>query len=329
MNKTIEGYLSKLEFGELQAIDNIGILPLFADIDYKLEYLTLKDALEAGTLDIKEVHSDGSVPELKAINKGKTKVLLLDGEELAGAKQNRILNTTILLKEESVTIIPVSCTEQGRWSSVSEEFHNSGIHASPSLRRKQAYAVAESLGQRAEYSADQGAVWDHVEQQHLYSKIDNRRSPTRAMRNVYEARKKNLDEYFKSFEHVPHQKGIMVFINGKAVGFDSIPLESAYRTLHEKLVKSYIMDAILEKKKDDDKPSVKKAGAFLEKVTASDEKKYRSMGCGSDYRYTGIGITGSSLKYDKEVVHMGFFKFIRSDRHGRMASYRRRRGFRS
>jgi hypothetical protein len=53
------------------------------------------------------------------------------------------------------------------------------------------------------------------------------------------------------------------------------------------------------------------------------------MGCGSDYRYTGIGITGSSLKYDKEVVHMGFFKFIGSDRHGRMASYRRRRGFRS
>ena len=37
---------------------------------------------------------------------------MLAGEEPVGAKQNRILNTTILLKKHSETTIPVSCTKQ-------------------------------------------------------------------------------------------------------------------------------------------------------------------------------------------------------------------------
>jgi hypothetical protein len=58
-----------------------------------------------------EVSAGGHVPELKVVNKGETPVLLLDGEELAGARPNRALNTTILVRGHSETIIPVTCTE--------------------------------------------------------------------------------------------------------------------------------------------------------------------------------------------------------------------------
>ena len=63
-----------------------------------------------------EVSRGGSVPELKVVNKSDRMLLILDGEELVGAKQNRIVNTTILIAGNTATVIPVSCVEQGRWS---------------------------------------------------------------------------------------------------------------------------------------------------------------------------------------------------------------------
>jgi hypothetical protein len=83
-------------------------------------------ALGKSLLTVTEVNQGGTVPELKVVNRADLPVLLLAGEEVAGAKQNRVLNTTILLMEHSETIIPVSCTEQGRWDYVSEAFAESG-----------------------------------------------------------------------------------------------------------------------------------------------------------------------------------------------------------
>jgi hypothetical protein len=58
-------------------------------------WLTLAEA--GGWVTIGEVSDAGSVPTLVVKNNADRPVLLLDGEELLGAKQNRILNTTVLL----------------------------------------------------------------------------------------------------------------------------------------------------------------------------------------------------------------------------------------
>ena len=65
---------------------------------------------------ITEVSGAGSVPFLKVANEADRLLLLLDGEELIGAKQNRILNTTVLVAAHTEVTIPVSCVEQGRSS---------------------------------------------------------------------------------------------------------------------------------------------------------------------------------------------------------------------
>ena len=101
MDSIIADYISSFEFGQLQHYKNMGIIPLLSSLDDSPEYLTLRTALEQKKLIITEVSKSGSVPELKVINKAEIPVLLLDGEEVIGAKQNRVLNTTILLEEKS------------------------------------------------------------------------------------------------------------------------------------------------------------------------------------------------------------------------------------
>jgi len=114
MDILITDFISGIDFGEVQDFKNLQIIPLFIEGEEGPVYLTLKEALEKRLPVVKEVSAEASVPELKVINNADVPVFLMDGEELAGAKQNRVLNTSILLKKKSELIIPVSCTEQGR-----------------------------------------------------------------------------------------------------------------------------------------------------------------------------------------------------------------------
>ncbi len=119
--------------------------------------------MSEGLLSVAEVNEEGSVPELKVTNAADMSVLLLDGEELMGAKQNRVLNTSILLVVKSETIIPVSCTEHGRWSYSSPAFSDSGVVMSPSLRMRKVSSVSTSLerirGLQFEPSGKSGTEW--------------------------------------------------------------------------------------------------------------------------------------------------------------------------
>src|SRR4029079_2541415 len=65
------------------------------------EYVVLDEALSDGVVEITEVSEQGSVPDLKFVNRGARPVLIVDGEELLGAKQNRVVNLSILVAANS------------------------------------------------------------------------------------------------------------------------------------------------------------------------------------------------------------------------------------
>jgi hypothetical protein len=145
--------------GEPQTFKNIAIIPIISPADGTFQYLTLGEALAAGDLVITETSANGSVPELMVVNRGNKPVLLIDGEELAGTKRNRVLNTSILLKEVSETKIPVSCTEQGRWSYASKAFSESGNVMAYKSRSRKTRSVHSSLEASGTYHSNQGEVW--------------------------------------------------------------------------------------------------------------------------------------------------------------------------
>jgi hypothetical protein len=119
---TVIDAVRRVEFGPLTTFRNLSLLALSAADQRGADYLTLDEALERHSVHIVEVSEGGHVPELKIVNEGKMSVLLLDGEELLGAKQNRIINLTILAPAHRTCVVPVSCVESGRWRHVSRGF---------------------------------------------------------------------------------------------------------------------------------------------------------------------------------------------------------------
>src|SRR5512139_4130789 len=97
MDQIVVSFLSELELGELKNFNNMAIIPLFNSTNDSPQYLSLGEAMGKGLLNVTEVSQSATVQELKVVNKGDLPVLLLDSEELAGAKQNRVLNTKILI----------------------------------------------------------------------------------------------------------------------------------------------------------------------------------------------------------------------------------------
>jgi hypothetical protein len=93
----IDQTLSALSIGEPSTYCNLAVFPLFADEARKPDYLTLDEGLEQGACRVTEISEGGSVPELRFENPSDHRILLLDGEELIGARQNRVLNITILV----------------------------------------------------------------------------------------------------------------------------------------------------------------------------------------------------------------------------------------
>jgi len=326
MNPIITDYLSKIEFGELKVFNNMAIFPLFTPIHDGPEYLTLGEALEKNLLTITEVSQSGSVPELKVQNRATIPVLLLDGEELAGAKQNRVLNTTILLKENSETIIPVSCTEQGRWAYVSRVFRASGRLMNRDVRMRKVASVSRSLRDNLTYYSSQGEVWDGIA---CFSQAANVFSSTGAMKDVFDSKETDLKGYIEAFPYVAGQKGILVSVNGKVVGFDILSRSQAYERLHQKIVESYAIDASIHPSKVTGIPSLNESKSFLEAVAACQEHVFPSPGYGQDHRFEGEGMVGSSLVYQERVIHLAFFGRGGNEREEGMASSKRRRSFRT
>lgn len=324
MENAVKSRLQSVQLGKPQAYKNIAIVPLIAPADGTFQYRTLGEALSAGDLVITEISANGSVPELLVVNRGNKPVLLIDGEELAGAKQNRVLNTSILLKEASETKIPVSCTEQGRWSYASKAFSESGNVMNYRTRSMKTQSVHYSLETTGTYHSDQSEVWDGIAE--LQAKACAK-SPTSAMNDVFKAREDDLRECDEIFISVPNQVGLFVFIGGAPAGVDMISLTGAYTKIHQKLVRSYALEGLLECKQHITAPNgiATHARQFLDEITVAEERHFPSIGYGTDHRLKGKDLAGAALVHENEAIHAAFFRVAGIERPERMASYRDRR----
>ena len=326
MDAMMTGCLSGLRFGEMQAFKNMAVIPLFASANGSPDYVMLKEALDRKLIAITEVSEAGSVPDLKVTNDSERFVLMLDGEEVIGAKQNRVLNTSILVGQKSELTIPVSCTEQGRWGYTSSDFSYSDSAMSYMARSRKSRSVSRAYDMGHGARSDQGQVWAEIANLHEDVGTSSR---TGAMRDAYTARSNDLDSYLEAFRFVSGQRGCLGLLNGAVMGMDLLSREDAYRAVHGQLIKSYAMDALRRGNGKAEAPSAQKAEAFLDMARQCRERRFESPGAGQDYRFEGSQVIGSALVYEDHAIHTALFRTDTPEEDVRMSAYLQRRRFRN
>lgn len=111
---------------------------------------------------IEETSASGSVPFLRATNNTTFDVVLIAGQLVKGGKQNRGVNTDILVCSGKTADVPVTCVEQGRWNGrPGSRFQHGGVE--PISIRSEKFRDVSSHRRRSEgFHADQSAVWNHI-----------------------------------------------------------------------------------------------------------------------------------------------------------------------
>ena len=203
-------------FGNAVTFESLTIVPLLGTSSPQARYDTLDAALGRGTLHITEVSDSGSVPEIKVLNHGPQPVLIIDGEELVGAKQNRTVNLSILVPPAANTIVPVTCVEAGRWSARSRSFSSAPRTHFAAGRAAKSSQVSASLLRDGVAHANQSQVWKEIAHRSARLKVH---SETAAMSDIFERQSSAIESFVRELPiadrtrdpRAPEQKRKSVF----------------------------------------------------------------------------------------------------------------------
>jgi hypothetical protein len=301
--------VAELIIGAPQSAHNLTMYPLSGNPASSIEYLLVDEALKIKKIVVEEVSESGNVPELRMTNFSSSHVLVIDGTELVGAKQNRIVNASFLIPPESVTKIPVSCVEQGRWRYRGKEFQGSRFHSPHSIRRDIADHQKSSLKDKLGHRSNQGAVWARVAE--ISNKM-NAPTETGAINDVYEQREAYLRDYSEKIRPEGTETGAAFFIGGRFVGLDLFDRTATFIYLFPKLLMAVAVEAMMEEtlRTRTPKPGIStkaKLSAVLKEISTSLFEKYEPVGVGEDWRYDAKRSFGKALHYRDELIHLSAF----------------------
>lgn len=271
----------------------------------------------AAEVTVREVSTSGTVPEVTVENSLDRAIYLMDGQELIGAKQNRILNTDVVVPAKSSAHIPVSCVEAGRWSYTSRNF-SPGKSANYSIRASNAVQVHDSLRRDERHDADQRAVWSKVACLMSESKSV---SSSGALHDAYQTHRRVLDDFCRDHTVPEEAVGLAVFSGCSFLGLDLFDRHATVAHFWPRILESYVIER-LSSEPSDGPVGLNAVREVLTRVAGAAWEGFRSPGLGKDLRLVSGELTGSALEWEGGVVHVQAFPYrdgIRRDR--RSASF--------
>jgi len=291
-----------------QSNGNISIVQFSTLENNTLEYISGPKALEEKFIVLKEVSEQANVNKIYLKNISSHYVFFMDGDIITGAKQNRVLNTSVLLAPKSKIILPVSCVEQGRWNYSKPVFDKSPDIGTSILRAKKAKSVNENLKRDKSFIADQGEVWEEV---HLNCISTNEYSDTSDFNVLYERKSDEFDKILKSFKAENEANGISVFVKNKLLHIEIFNHTDIYSEYFTKIIRSAALETYRLKSSEyilTDAEAYYKTQISLDDVGKLECLEVPGVGVGIEKRFESEELTGFELNYLNKLVHRTVLK---------------------
>ena len=292
----LAGWLGRLRLAEPQHAHGLEVWPLLLEGDAGEPFVLLHQALAAGTFDVLE-QGRGVVNELTARNRGSRPVLLLEGEAIVGAKQNRTLVASVLVGAGQTVSVPVGCVQRGRWTPSWGKFEAAPSHVEPTLRRA---------------TVKEASTTGHVDQARLWQDVARALEASRtvsASQDYYEGVASRLDEAAgkaEAFQSLPGQVGVIALVNGALLGLEIIGHPDSWAALGGRLMPSYLMAAA---RASEASAPTRRAGThpWLERVAGARVTAAAGRGLGEQLALEGPGFAGAGLWHEGRAAHLVVF----------------------
>ena len=270
-----------------------------------LTYSTLDEALEAHWIEVVESTEAGQVSRIKIINRSTQMVFLMAGEQLVGCKQNRVMNSSIMVPPRAEMALPVTCVERGRWGYSSSAFSSGRTSSHYALRAMMTRQASQSYRFAGVPMSDQKKVWGEVSRK---LGAMGSASASDAMQDVYRNYDLKLRELEEKLPAPSDCNGAVFSIAGSIVGTDFFDNADTLRKLWPKLIRSCSIDALERPARNERSTSVHEISSWLEASASATQESFPSPGMGLDVRIEGKDVLGASLVIDDHPVHMELFR---------------------
>jgi hypothetical protein len=308
MNRSLNESLRTVQVLEPVEDSSLQVFGLRWQSESRLRYATLDEAMGAGSLEVMEINESGSVPTLKVTNKADQMAFLMAGEQLIGAKQNRILNVSMMIPAATTLNVPVSCVEAGRWRQRSAKFASGGSMSHGTLRKMLSAQTRLSYQSGGSPTSDQGAVWDEVSRK---LGAMGSASASQAFHQVYLDHAARLDDLAARIRPPEGCHGVAFALAGTIAGADLFDHAETLSKLWTKLVRAYALDAMEPRESTSARVTTDDVSRWVSAAAGAKAESFPSPGLGLDLRLESDALIGSALVVDEEAVHVELFADVR------------------
>ena len=288
---------------------NLSVFPIIGRNNLD-NLITFHQAINDESLEVSEISDQGSVPSLNVHNKNLTPVFIIDGQTITGKKlkQNRIITVSTLIPETSTMKLSVLCSERGRWSRTDREFAS----RDSSMFAKARFSKMETMSQRAngssnesyDKSADQQQTWEQINRK--FSSF-NDYSSSESMQDIYKNKEDILAEFEKELTMPENAVGCIFAIGNCVLGFELFSSHQLFASLYPQLLKSYALDAIERKNRNNNQPSLDDAKKIIHDADNSLAKQCKNSGLGNLFTINTNDICATILMLDDKIIHFTCF----------------------